>query len=168
MVRTSFSCADSSGGPGIALCVSTGNNGVFVDTRTAGSHTFAVTAISVDGMTTTKSVSYTVPPAPSNQFTISRKRLKHATGVVSFNVAVPVPGTLTATETMLSAGKQFVAGRARAIARRKQTLQVTIKPNGRGVRLVRHHQKLVSFQLQVTFTPTGGTTRSVRFALSLK
>ena len=83
-------------------------------------------------------------------------------------MAVPGAGTLTAAETMLSAGKQVVAGRARLVARRKQTLTVTIKPNGRGVQLVKHHQKLVSFQLQVTFTPTGGTTHSVRFALSLK
>ncbi len=167
-VRASFSCADGSGGPGIAVCVATGNNGAFVDTRTAGQHTFAVTAISVDGMTTTQTVNYRVPAAPSNQFTISRKQLNHKTGVVSFKVAVPGAGMLTATETMLSAGKQVVAGRARLAARRKQTLTVTIKPNGRGVQLVKHHQKPVSFQLQVTFTPTGGTTHSVRFTLSLK
>jgi hypothetical protein len=168
LVRTSFSCADGARGPGIALCVATGNNGGFVDTRSSGPHTFAVTAVSVDGMSTTNSVNYTVPPPPSNQFTLSRKKLKPATGVVSFDVAVPGAGTLTAVETMISAGKQFVAGRAHQVPRRRQTLHLTIRPNARGGQLVHHHQKQVSFQLQVTFTPTGGTSHSVRFVLSLK
>ena len=81
---------------------------------------------------------------------------------------MPGAGTLTATETMLSAGKQVVAGRARLAARRKQTLDRHDQAERPGGAAVRHHQKLVSFQLQVTFTPTRGTTHSIRFALSLK
>ncbi|HEY1591413.1 MAG TPA: right-handed parallel beta-helix repeat-containing protein [Solirubrobacteraceae bacterium] len=167
VARASFSCADDSRGPGIALCLPTGINGALVDTRTAGSHTFAVTAVSSDGMSSTQSVTYTVQSPPSNRFTLSQKKLKQTTGDVSFAVAVPGAGTVSVVETMLSSGKQFVAGRARLSPRRRQTVRVAIKPNGRALRLVRHHKALVSVQLQVTFTPNGGTSHSVRFALSL-
>ena len=66
-VTSSFTCADVSGGPGIASCVDQNGNpsGSPVDTSTAGSHTFTVTATSKNGLIGEASVTYAVAAAPS-------------------------------------------------------------------------------------------------------
>ncbi len=71
-VPTSFSCADSTGAPGIASC--TDSNGATqgagaLNTSKAGTFAYAVTAVSQDGLSTTVQITYTVSatasPSPS-------------------------------------------------------------------------------------------------------
>ncbi len=67
-VPTSFSCAESAGGPGIKSC--TDSNGVGsgtgrLDTSSVGEHTYSVTAVSEDGEEGRAQVTYTVTKAPS-------------------------------------------------------------------------------------------------------
>lgn len=65
-VTASYTCADSSGGPGIASCSGTRAEGAAVDTSALGQYTFSVTATSRDGQSTTIQAKYTVagPPPP--------------------------------------------------------------------------------------------------------
>lgn len=61
-VHSSFTCAEGAGGPGIASCRD-GNgrpSGALISTSTVGQHTFRVSAISKDGLRTTRTISYTV------------------------------------------------------------------------------------------------------------
>ena len=168
-ISSSFTCTDGADGPGISSCTDQDGNpqGGRVDTSSPGQYAFTVTATSLDGQTTTQTVSYTVS-SPNNHFKLSHKQLNPTTGVVKFDVAVPGAGTVKVLETMLNSGRQFDSGRAHASAHGKRTLHIKVNPNGRGLRLVHHHQKLVSLQLVVTFTPSGGTPHSVRFTLSLR
>jgi hypothetical protein len=63
--RANYSCAEASGGPGIASCTGTVLNGSPIDTSRLGSHAFAVTATSKDGLSTTASAQYTVAAPPA-------------------------------------------------------------------------------------------------------
>ncbi len=59
----SFTCADGTGGPGIATCtdgVGSPSGFRFLDTSTLGPHSFTVTATSSDGLSTTKTIDYDV------------------------------------------------------------------------------------------------------------
>ncbi|MBV9422122.1 MAG: hypothetical protein JOZ98_04380 [Solirubrobacterales bacterium] len=62
VVKSSFSCTEGPGGPGLVSCLDQNRrgSGAPIDTATVGSHTFTVTAISEDGLTASKTVTYTV------------------------------------------------------------------------------------------------------------
>lgn len=108
-VPTSFSCADSTYGPGIKTCTdsngSTTGTGALV-TSTAGNFTYKVTATSKDGQTATASVAYTVaaPPAttttttpPSTTTTVAPTST--TTLPVSTTLPAPVPPLASTTTT---------------------------------------------------------------------
>jgi glycine rich protein len=71
VVGISFGCTEATGGPGLSSCVDSngtstisGGRGV-LDTATAGTHTYTVTATSSDGLSATASITYTVVGPPT-------------------------------------------------------------------------------------------------------
>jgi uncharacterized repeat protein (TIGR01451 family) len=159
-VRAAFGCTDDPNGPGIASCVGTVPGGSLIATAKAGSHSFTVTATSLDGGVASDTVFYSV--APNNHFTLTRRH-GHHDGSIDFVADVPGPGRITVLERI--PGARFVFARATRSARRAGKLHLTITPTTRGRQAVRQrHGPRVT--VTVGYTPKGGTLRTVRFAVT--
>jgi 6-phosphogluconolactonase (cycloisomerase 2 family) len=172
IVIANYSCQDASSGPGIASCTGTVPEGTHIDTTKAGNHTFAVTATSKDGQSTTARAKYTV--LPDNHFTVSHIKTNRS-GTISFKVNVPGAGVINALGTawidniaqssvlLQAARNRFVYGRSHKSSRRKVTIRMRLSPNSRGRRLVEHHTYAVTLRLWVTYKPAGGQQSKLGF-----
>ena len=79
VVKSSFTCTEGVGGPGIASCLDQSGHasGAAINTSTTGLHTYSVTATSQDGQTASASVSYTVAGAPTVTITTPGPRASY-------------------------------------------------------------------------------------------
>ena len=189
-VPTAFSCQDAADGPGISSCADsngeTGSPGR-LQTGDPGTFAYAVTATSEDGLNASATIHYTVlgrplapgvpsASAPNNRFRIGSIATR-ANGVATVRGVFPGPGRVDVLETawfsnealvaadakvafLQPAVGRFVFSRARFTVRRAGTLQAVVSPNARGRRLMQHHSYRVTTRLWLTFTPSGGRSRS--------
>lgn len=160
-VRAAFSCADDPNGPGVSSCAGSVPNAALIATGKAGSHSFTVTATSLDGGVASDTVFYSV--APDNHFTLTRRH-GDSDGSIDFVVKVPGPGRITVLEKVPNA--RFVFARATQRARRAGKLSLTIAPSPRGRQAVQHGHS-VRVTVTVGYTPKGGAQRTVRFVLAV-
>ena len=109
-VAAAYACQDGPSGPGISACEGPVENGANLDTNTPGTHSFAVTATSLDGQSTTKSVPYTV--------------------------ALPIDHLVTRPHLNAHADGRFVFARAAATTSKATTLRILVHPNRNGRSLV--------------------------------
>jgi Bacterial Ig-like domain (group 3) len=170
LVRASYRCNEGKNGPGIVSCTGPVPSGSRIDTRTVGTHTFAVTAVSGDGKRATDTVVYRVL-RPSNHFTVSPKKT-HPNGTVTFNLKLPGPGIVNVLETawngnfasaaslLQPAARRFVFARERVVVTSAGRILVAVKPNKRGLKLIAHHRYRVTIRLWISYTPTGGLQRN--------
>jgi hypothetical protein len=173
-VAVAYACQDGPSGPGISSCQGAVQSGANLDTSTPGAHSFAVTAISLDGQATTSGVTYTVA-FPSNRL-VTRPHLKrHADGRFVVVVQVPGPGRVDILVTawndnlahaaglLQPASGRFVFARATTTAAKAATLRILVHPNREGQSLIKRHRYAVTLRLWVTYTPTNGRPRSIGY-----
>ncbi len=152
-VRASYSCAQPGDPQDLSDCSAqddlgnTVNAGGRLDTRSPGAHSLSISATSGDGLVTTDTINYTV--LPNNRFTVSDVK-PLAGGRLSFVLALPGPGKVIARE--LAAGGQTWATTLTRV-HRKRRLTVTAAST--------RSAAPTTVTLEVAFTPTGGTKRTV-------
>jgi hypothetical protein len=110
-------------------------------------------------------------------FTVSHIRLSPG-GTARFTVKMPGAGTVDSLITawksnlagaadspsrLLSAPHRFVYGRSRLTAHAAGVLTGTVRPSALGARLLSRPRYRIVLRLWVSFTPRGGTTRSVGY-----
>jgi hypothetical protein len=121
------------------------------------------------------SIASVVPSAPatqppSNAFSIGKLKLNKKKGTGKLAVNVPGPGTLTAVDFRTVPGQPPTVRRREPARVKKATLRASaagtvklnLKPTTTGRKTLEEKGKL-SFKLQVTFIPTGGTAASQAF-----
>ena len=111
---------------------------------------------------------------PDNHFTVSHVKT-HRDGTITFTIKVPGPGGIDVLETawhdnlahaaalLQPAVDRFAYARKHLNADTAGTFRVRVKPTAHGIRLVHHHTYRVLLRLWVTYTPTGGASRSIGF-----
>lgn len=161
VVDASYTCADGSGGPGIASCSGPVASGSALNTQTLGEHSFTVTALSSDGYSATLTATYDVVaakvPAPVNRFVV-RQLKGQPSGSLSVSLA-SLSGRGTVKVSERPAGlRAFSVSKTTGT---KTTFKFTAGPSRQlKTWLKRHHRKL-TVKVTITYTPRGGKARSV-------
>jgi hypothetical protein len=156
-----YGCQDGTGGLGISSCAGTIASGAAVNTRAPGQHTFTATATSLDGLSTSSTVTYTVL-APPNSFKIKSVRANRK-GMITVSLSsLPEPGTVTVTERVTKVPHFSV----RESVGSKPTLKFTVSASKRLRALLKHRR--VTVRLTIAYTPTNGVTRDLVTSIRLK
>lgn len=115
------------------------------------------------------------PVPPSNLFSLPKKSISSKTGQATVAVKIPGPGKVELIGTAsIPSGKasraymkKVMVGKVVLTAGKAGTYNLTLKPNGAAKKRLREKGKL-KVNLQVTFTPTGGSAKTSNSAVTLK
>ena len=133
--------------------------GQIVRLRLANAVTEGPFNAAIDGV----SITSTPIPPPSNVITRGKLTLNKKNGTGKLKINVPGPGTLNA----VSKGKKKLIKTRNLTATAAGTLSLSLNPTARGKKILNSKGKL-RVQVQVTFTPTGGTAGVQVFKVTLK
>lgn len=129
-----------------------------------------------DAISITSVLAPVVAPPLSNAFSFGKLKLNKKKGTGKLEVILPGPGILTAVDVRsLTTSKTAAASKNAPIRIKKtrleastaETVKLNLKPTAAGRRSLEEKGKL-SFKLQVTFTPAGGTATTQPFKGNLK
>ena len=157
IVDVGYSCQDGTGGLGIQSCVGSEPLGFALRMTAPGRHTFTVTATSLDGLTGSTTVTYTVL-APPNSFKVRSVRANRAGTITISLSSLREPGRIVATGRVAKLPAFSV--RKSVFTTSTSTLTFTLPASKQLKALLKKHRS-VSVKLTIAYTPTNGTTRSL-------
>jgi len=116
-----------------------------------------------------------IASTPVNTFSLGKLKLDKKKGTGELELTLPGPGTVTAADASAPKATTSKAKKKKSAVVKAAPLTVTapgtatlkIKPTGAGKKKLKKAGKL-SFKLNVTFTPTGGTAATQQFKGKLK
>lgn len=146
----------------LAGCIYTGEAG---DTRLAFNGDLADGQAAAFGTAANQKVNVQAEVEPTNTFTQGATTLNKKKGNATVAFTVPNPGTLTATGTGVSASSAGAHTSATVAA--PGTASLLIKATGKKKKKLRSKGK-VTLSPTVTFTPNGGTPKSLATSVKLK
>ncbi len=193
VVDAGYSCSDPVGGMGIASCTGPVAPGGPVDTSTAGTHSFTVTATDVNGLTAVTTSNYTVvAPLPLGPVILTAAQVRAALlrvlkphgkaarighllrdGGYSFSFTAPSAGRLVIGWYRVPKGAHIArakkpvlvaSGSAVFHKAEKGTIKVSLTHKGR--KLLKHATR-VKLTAKATFTPAGGPGTSATKIITL-
>ena len=103
----------------------------------------------------------------SNKFTLPRKKISSKTGKATISVKLPGAGKLELLGTAKVGKKTIKVGRTVLNAGKAGTFNLQLKPGGAAKKQLRKKGKL-KVKLQLTFTPSGGTSSTQKSSITLK
>jgi autotransporter-associated beta strand protein len=162
IVDAGFSCQEGTGGLGIQSCVGSTPLGFALRMTAPGQHTFTVTATSLDGLTASTTVTYTVL-APPNSFKVRSVRANRAGTITISLSSLPDPGRIVATARVT----KLPAFSVRKSVGTTATLTFTLPASKRLKALLKKHRS-VSVKLTIAYTPINGTTRNLVRSIRVK
>jgi ABC-type phosphate transport system substrate-binding protein len=127
------------------------------------------------GGNTTPPPSNTTPPVnttpivtpPSNKFSLLKKAISSKTGQATISVKLPGAGKLVMVGTAKNGKKKIKVGKVTLNANKAGTFKLALKPSAAAKKVLRKKGKL-KVNLQLTFTPNGGSSKASKSVVTLK
>lgn len=124
------------------------------------------------GAGSTPTVSSSPPTPPANAIRIVASKRNKRNGTITLTIAVPGPGKLGLTGSATHAGKKHTSGGSAVRAEQLDvsgagTVTLQVIPAGNAQVALKHRHKL-SVRVLITFSPTGGTPRTIGRSVVLR
>ena len=111
-----------------------------------------------------------VPPVvvpPSNNFSVTKKAISSKNGKATISLKLPGPGKAVMVGKAKAGKKNITVGKVTLNAAKAGTFKLTLNPSGAAKKQLRKTGSL-KVKLVITFTPSGGSAKSSRTAVTLK
>lgn len=110
------------------------------------------------------------PPAvtpPSNAFSVTKKAISSKNGKATISLKLPGPGKVTMVGKAKVGKKTINVGKVTLNAGKAGTFNLTLNPSGPAKQALKKTGSL-KVSLEITFTPSGGSAKSSKTAVTLK
>lgn len=104
---------------------------------------------------------------PSNAFSVTKKAISSKTGKATVSLKLPGPGKVVMVGKAKNGKKTISVGKVTLNAGKAGTFNLTLNPSGAAKRLLKKTGSL-KVNLEITFTPTGGSAKASKTAVTLK
>jgi ABC-type phosphate transport system substrate-binding protein len=108
-----------------------------------------------------------IDSTPSNKFSLLKKSISSKTGQATISVKLPGAGKLVMVGKAKNGKKNITVGKVTLNANKAGTFKLALKPSAAAKKVLRKKGKL-KVNLQLTFTPKGGSAKASKSVVTLK